>query len=135
MGAYKGYLIKVGDYVIPSKYIRAETYKVTKYGQDLDSYTDADGILHRNPLVHWVPKVEFETTPLHSERELDDLLGNIQRNYLDQIAKDCNCEIYVPEIRNYVTRHCYMPDIEMTFYGNYNNEIQMEQYRLAFIGY
>lgn len=55
--AYAGFLIRVGSYKIPHSWIRAETYTVTKTGQDLDSYRDANGLLHRNALTHWVAKI------------------------------------------------------------------------------
>lgn len=133
--AYQGYLIKVGDYTIPLKYIRAETYKVTKFGQDLDSYTDANGYLHRNALEHWVPKAEFETIPLMTNVQVANLMGNIQRNYISQIEKDANVTLYVPEIDDYYTTHMYMPDIEYEMYLANDKIIQYEQFRMAFIGY
>lgn len=45
--AYSGFLIKVGDYTVPFRYIEAKKYKCSIKGQDLDSYRDANGILHR----------------------------------------------------------------------------------------
>lgn len=43
--AYSGFLIKVGDYTVPFRYIEASKYKTGVKGQDLDSYRDANGIL------------------------------------------------------------------------------------------
>ena len=62
--AYAGYLLKIGTYQIPHSIIRAESYKAYVNMQDLDSYTDADGYLHRFPVVLKVAKVELETKPL-----------------------------------------------------------------------
>ena len=42
--AYKGYLIKIGNYIFPLSMIKAESYKATNYGQDLDSTRDVNGI-------------------------------------------------------------------------------------------
>ena len=45
---------------IPLSYMRAETFNVVLNGQDLDSYRDSNGILHRNALKNCAPKIEFE---------------------------------------------------------------------------
>ena len=46
--AYSGFLFKVGNYVISGKeFISADGISITRNVQDVDSYRDADGILHR----------------------------------------------------------------------------------------
>ena len=35
--AYKGYLIKIGNYIFPLSMIKAESYKATNYGQDSET--------------------------------------------------------------------------------------------------
>ena len=65
--AYKGYLLKIGDWEFPLKYIRAETYVALRSGQDLDSYRDADGNLHRTALDNFLYKIEFETPPMMTD--------------------------------------------------------------------
>ena len=88
--AYAGYLIQVGNYKIPHNWIRAETYVVTKNGQDLDSYRDADGKLHRNALEHWVAKAEFETPPMKTNKEVATFMNSISSNYTDEVEKKAN---------------------------------------------
>ena len=48
--AYSGFLIKVGNYTVPFRYIEAKKYKCGIKGQDLNSYRDANGVLHREAL-------------------------------------------------------------------------------------
>ena len=49
--AFQGYLIKVGNYPIPLTYMKLESYKsAPDQRQDLDSFRDADGYLHRTVL-------------------------------------------------------------------------------------
>lgn len=133
--AYAGYLIQVGNYKIPRSWIRAETYVVTKNGQDLDSYRDADGKLHRNALEHWVAKAEFETPPMKTNKEVATFMNNISSNYTDEVEKKANVTMYIPEIDGYVTQEMYVPDIPFTLYSANKTEIKYNQFRVAFIGY
>ena len=79
--AYNGYLIKVGDYKIPHSYISAESYSAYRNIQDLDSYRDGNGKLHRTALSHVPNKVEFETRNMLTNKQFTDLMSNIQKNY------------------------------------------------------
>ena len=133
--AYSGYLIKVGEWKIPHSWIRAETYVVTKNGQDLDSYRDANGVLHRNALEHWVAKAEFETPPLKTNTEVANFMRNISSNYTNAVEKKANVTVYIPEIDDYVTQEMYVPDIPFTIYSANDTEIKYNQFRVAFIGY
>lgn len=69
--AYAGYLIRVGNYTIPKKYMRAEKYDVVLHGQDLDSYRDANGQLQRTALQHTVVDVieTSQKTALEAKEE------------------------------------------------------------------
>ena len=133
--AYAGYLIQVGNYRIPHSMIRAETYIVTKNGQDLDSYRDGDGKLHRTALEHWVAKAEFEVPALKTNKEVAAFMGNIAANYTNAVEKKANVTLYTPEIDNYVTQEMYVPDIQFTLYSATATEIKYNQFRVAFIGY
>ena len=114
--AYKGYLIKIGNYTFPLSMIKAETYKATNYGQDLDSTRDVDGILHRTALSNTAPKVEFETRNMLDNTQMSSIFANIQANYANAIEKKASVEVYVPELDRYVTSDMYMADFEPTMY-------------------
>lgn len=133
--AYAGFLIQVGSYKIPYSWIRAETYSVTKSGQDLDSYRDANGILHRNTLSHWVAKVEFETPGLKNNTEVAAFMNCISANYTNATEKKANVTVYIPELDGYITQEMYIPDIQFTIYSANNTEVKYNQFRVAFIGY
>lgn len=134
--AYQGWLIKVGSYVINSaKYIRAESYNVTKTISDLDPYRDADGILHRNALAHQPIKVEFETPPMLTNADVAVLMAGIKANFTVPLERKAEVTVYIPEDDEYITQEMYMPDIKFTMYGNYHGRIQYQPIRLAFIGY
>lgn len=138
--AYSGYLIKVGTggsaYTIPLKYMRYETYQVTYYTQDLDSYRDADGVLHRNALQSRIGKIEFNT-PIINNSDFETLMSNIRSQYSDPNEKRASVTFYVPEINDYVTQPMYIPDV-VTKIRNVNentNTISYTETRIAFIGY
>ena len=133
--AYQGYLLKVGDFTFPQDLIRAETYNATMSVQDLDSYRDANGILHRTALEHTVNKVEFDLIPLLTSKQVSALFVNIRRNYTISAERKTTVTLYVPELDDYVTQDMYMPDTQFPIYGTYNNEIRYNQIRIAFIGY
>lgn len=133
--AYQGYLIRVGSYTIPLSLIRAETYTVFMSITDLDSYVDANGLLHRNALDHVANKVEFETVPLLDNTQFADLMNNLYANMTIQKERKASVTLYIPEKDAYVTQDMYMPDIKPTLYYADDSKIQYNQVRLAFIGY
>ena len=133
--AYKGYLIKIGNYTFPLSMIKAETYKATNYGQDLDSTRDVDGILHRTALSNTAPKVEFETRNMLDNTQMSSIFANIQANYTNAVEKKASVEVYVPELDKYVTSDMYMADFEPTMYYADTTKIQYTSTRMAWISY
>ena len=84
--SYNGFLIKVGDYEISMKrFIAAESYQVTRNVQDLDSYRDADGVLHRNALQHAPIKVEFNTPALLTNTDIAEFMGNLKSRVINEV--------------------------------------------------
>ncbi len=133
--AYQGYLLKVGNTKIPHSYMRAETYKALLSTNDLDSFRDANGKLHRNALEHKVGKVEFETPPLLTDTEMAQFLNYFQSNYIDAVEKNLYVEFYVPELDDYLTQKMYVPDINFTLYFADEEKVQYNQTRIALIAY
>lgn len=133
--AYKGYLIKIGNYIFPLSMIKAESYKATNYGQDLDSTRDVNGILHRTALENTAPKVEFETRNMLDNTKVSSIFANIQANYTNAVEKKASVEVYVPELDKYVTSDMYMADFEPTMYFADEKEIKYLSTRMAWISY
>jgi len=132
---FQGYFVKVGDYIIPMKYIESGTYKGRRCVQDLGSYRDGNGKLHRNELPHVPCKAEFETVPMMTATEFDELMGNIESNYTDDLERKANVTVYISEKRTYITQEMYIPNIEPTENCILNGEIRYNSVRFAFIGY
>ena len=133
--AYSGYLIKVGSYQIPHSYISAESYTVYKNTQDLDSYRDADGKLHRTALEHTPNKVEFDTRNMMTNTEFATLMSNLRGQFTSSAERKASVTLYIPESDSYVTQDMYMPDIQPQIYGILDGVIKYKPIRLAFIGY
>lgn len=134
--SYNGYLIKVGTYEISMKrFIAAESYQVTRNVQDLDSYRDANGVLHRNALEHAPIKVEFTTPAMLTNTEVAELMGAIRNQSTNTVERKYNVSVYVPELDDYVTQDMYMPDPQFQIYGSYDNKLTYKATRIAFIGY
>ena len=133
--AYEGYLVKIGNYTLPHKYIAAESYVVTNYGQDLDSYQDTDGILHRQAIQNQAPKFEIETRNMLDDEQLWDLLSNIQANYKDAVEKKASVRLYIPELHKYITNDMYFADMSPKIYHADSEKIQYQSFRIAAISY
>ena len=135
--AFQGYLVKVGDYIIPYKYIKFDSYSVFMSITDLDSYRDAYGELHRNALDHKPNKCEFETPAMLTNDEFATLMTNIRSNYTVASERKANVTLYIPETDSYVTQEMYMPDIKPSIYryNKHTGKLQYNAIRLAFIGY
>jgi len=130
--AFQGYYIKVGNYTIPLTFMKVETYKsAPNQRQDLDSYRDANGYLHRNVLSHTATKLEFET-PYLTFKDMRSLIQNIRANYTDELARTVELTYYDEETDSYKTGTFYMPGT--VEYNWFNKEIYAPS-RIAFIEY
>ena len=98
--AYSGFLIKVGNYTVPFRYIEAKKYKCGIKGQDLNSYRDANGVLHREALSNVSIKTEWETPGDIDEKALRALMDNIRSQYSHAIEKKSLVTAWMPEIGN-----------------------------------
>lgn len=133
--AYKGYLLKIGDYIVPDdKFIKANSYSPYVNMQDVDDWTDADGHLHRYPVDLKALKVEFETPAMLTNTKLEGFLANIRRNYVDEVGREVMVEAFIPEYNDYITQRCYLADIKPAIYGIFDNVIKYNPIRFSFIG-
>lgn len=133
--AYSGFLIKVGDFTIANSMIQADTYIAYKAVQDLDSYSDANGLLHRTALEHIPYKCEFNTKPMLTNTQFASFMNSIKAQYTNALERKALCTVYIPEDDEYITQDMYMAQPEPQIYGTYGGVIHYDAVRLAFIGY
>ena len=79
--AYSGWLLKIGNYIVPMSFMKAESYSPYVNMQDLDDYTDANGYLHRNAVELKALKVEFETRAMLTNKTFNEVLNNIRSQF------------------------------------------------------
>ena len=130
--AFSNYLVKVGSYTIPMEYMAYGTYTIAaNQRQDLDSYRDADGVLHRNVLPHTATKIEFNTIIL-SAIQFRELINGINSNLSSQLERKATVTYYDEESDSYKTGSFYMPGTME--YKRLNKEMY-DNMRIAFIEY
>ncbi len=105
---YRGYLLQFGSFIFPNKYIQFDTYDIApEQRQDLDSFTDGNGLTHRNALEHTKTNITFNTIQM-SSAAMADILANLNQNYINTNETDANCNYYNPRTGEYKTGHFYL---------------------------
>ena len=132
--AYSNFLIEVGTYVIPAKFIKYDSWQSTYETVDFDSYRDADAYLHRNALPSRKIKVEFETPYLY-KKDFDELMSNIRAQFVSSVEQSALITAYIDEIGDYVTQKCYLVNINAKIEQNSPLGAIYKPIRIAWIGY
>ncbi len=134
--AYSGYLFKFGNYKIPNKYILWDSYTTNpNQRQDLGSYTDANGLTHRNAIPHTKTQVQF-TTRRMPENIMKDIMESIVDNYINVKERDANCTYYDTEHFQYKTGRFYIdPSFKMKIQGEKDGELWFNYKSWLFIEY
>ena len=134
--AYGGFLLKIGDYIVSGKnIISADGISITRNVQDIDSYRDANGILHRDALEHAPIKVEFSTKNMLTDSQLQDFFRNIRNNYTNATERKVIATVYVPELGEYKSCEMYISTPTPEIWGIKNNVIYYKSMRIALIEY
>ena len=134
--SYSGFLLKIGDYIVSGKnIISADGFNVTRNVQDVDSYRDANGKLHREALEHAPIKVEFSTRNMLSDVQMQDFLANVRRNYTNQAERKVIATVYVPELGDYKTCDMYISTPTPEIWGIKNGVPYYKSMRIALIEY
>lgn len=151
---YAGWLVKIGDYTIPGRFIRADNYFAQAIMQDVDPWTDANGYVHRNAVKLKALKVEFETPAMLTDDDIAEFLYHISENvitngkptinpdgsFYDEGGNECYITAFVQRYNKYYTQRGYIVDITPQIYGNYeknsygNKILRCDPIRFAFIG-
>lgn len=133
--AYGGYLLKIGNYKINAKkYIKFNSYSVYPNMQDLEPWTDSNGLLHRNPVELKAVKVEFETPAGLTNAEFAEFMKNIRGQYVSAKGRTVYFTAYVPEYDDYVTQYGYVADFQPSIYGIKGNTIIYNAIKFSVIG-
>lgn len=132
MYGFEGWLLKINGVEFPTKYIRADTYKVTPDQEtDLDDYTDNDGVFHRNILPAKATKIEFSTPHMW----LADIHQVLQ--IIPQQDDSVTIEYWNPRKFAYQSGTAYISDVSWEPYmvDKKRNDIMYKETRFALIEY
>lgn len=102
------YVFKFGDYIIPGEYIAEDGYDCTpNQRQDLEPYTDGNGITHRNAVEHTKSDVTLTFREL-TWAQFTDLITGITSNYINPKERDAICNYLDMESVSISTGHMYL---------------------------
>lgn len=128
---FKGYLLRntaVG--IIPNKFLQANGYScIPNQQSDKNTYTDEQGMLHRDVLPHTSTKIEFNT---RGAMHLNDKIA-FQKYFPSRTVVEL--EYWSDETNDYEIGSFYVPSIEFSYYAVWGNDILYNPIRVAFIEY
>lgn len=134
--AYNGFLLQIGSYKVDGKkYIRADSYSAYMNIQDLDSYRDANGVLHREALENVACKIEFETPSMLTNKQYAEFMKNIRNNYTVAKERKVLSTFYLPEMDDYFTQEMYIADPKPKMYGVFDDVIYYNPIAFSLIAY
>lgn len=110
---FDGYLIKMGDYTFPMKYIAEETYNVIPHQRlDLDSERDNLGGLFREVADNRPTIIEFQTVSGLTNAEVKEIFELIHTEYSSEDERKLSVVYYDPETDEYSdSEEMYMPNL------------------------
>lgn len=127
------YNFKFGEYQIPDEYITEGGYDCTpNQRQDLDPWTDANGVTHRNVVEHFKSDVTITFRALRWE-QFTDLIQGISSNYINQGERDAICTYLDMETMEMRSGHFYL-DPSMKFKVKRLND-KVDSFSLRFTEY
>lgn len=133
---FNGLLFQFGDYVFPNQYIALDTYDITpNQRQDLDNYTDGNGVTHRNALEHTKTQIQFTIMKRPQGVHLD-IMSNMRANYINNKERDSNCVYYDAETGEYKTGHFYLdPSVQFHLERIKDGELYYGETQFLFVEY
>ena len=133
---YQGYLVKIGSTELDFKWINYADYSITpNQRQDLDSFRDNNGYLHRTVLPHTATKIEFNTPPMPESSKME-LFGIFENNFTNKQERKLTINYYSPDTSTYKTAEVYMPDVQFQLQTvDEHGQLWYDTMRIAFIEY
>lgn len=133
--AYSGYLLKIGGYTVPDKFLGAQSYSAYVNTQTIDPYTDSNGKLHMDFLPLAPLKVEFVTPNMVTNKEFAEFMKQIKAQTVDgNVQRKFYCTAYIPELDDYVTELSYMADFKPNIYQIVKETIKYSSIAFTIVG-
>lgn len=123
--------------VFPTKYINAESYKITPdQRMEASANRAASGVLVRQTVSHTASKIDFSTTIL-TNTDVAVIEGLLSSAYTDSLQRKLEVRYYNPSTDAYKTGTFYVPDVDYDIMriDKDTNTIWYNNIRYAFIEY
>lgn len=134
--AFEGYLMKAFGTIFPHKYIQISTYQTTpSQRQDLDSYQDSQGNLHRTVIPHDRSKIVFKTIDdlkLAEKQEIQAFFNGAMTNARE---RKVTLTYWNDEDNMYKTGSFYIPDVTYPIKRIMGNDIVYDSVEYHLIEY
>lgn len=134
--AFEGYLMKAFGTIFPHKYIQISTYQTTpSQRQDLDSYQDSKGNLHRTVVPHDRSKIVFKTMDnlkLAEKQEIQAFFNGAMTNARE---RKVTLTYWNDEDNMYKTGSFYIPDVTYPIKRIMGNDIVYDSVEYHLIEY
>ena len=134
--AFEGYLMKSFETTFPHKYIQISTYQTTpSQRQDLDSYQDSKGNLHRTVVPHDRSKIVFKTMDnlkLAEKQEIQAFFNGAMTNARE---RKITLTYWNDEDNIYKTGSFYIPDVTYPIKRIMGNDIVYDSVEYHLIEY
>ena len=116
--------------------IKADSYKITPNArQDLDSYRDTEGVLHRNALSHTATIVEFDTVPMW-ESDFNSMMSGLTGAYSSAIERKVTASYYDEENRTTKTGTFYLDsNFQVSIKQQWGNHVLYDSCHFKFVEY
>lgn len=112
--AFNGSLLNLSGSNFPLKFVFKESYNITPNRRiDLDSQSDANGVLVRNVLSHTASTIELTTKPMWN-KDFAEMMAFIRSKYVNTNEKKLNITYYSPDLDDYKTGNFYVPDFTVS---------------------
>ena len=134
---YNGFLIKLGNYEFPMKYIAEQSYDVTPHQrQDDDPWRDANGELNREVLKNRPTSIVFNTIAGMTNKEVAAVFSQIHSNYVNEAERKLLVTFYDPENDNYpAPAYMYIPNPHFPIDYIDGNTVYYEEINIELVGY
>lgn len=134
--AFEGFLMKASETTFPHKYIQISTYQTTpSQRQDLDSYQDSKGNLHRTVVPHDRSKIVFKTIDdlkLAEKQEIQAFFNGAMTNARE---RKVTLTYWNDEDNIYKTGSFYIPDVTYPIKRIMGNDIVYDSVEYHLIEY